>query len=257
MRRFALRRYLGASLRVPLWGHRERWGLAVRADDPCWRQWEQTSLRFYQANQRSGVGAAVNDAGYRVMSRVELSGQQVLEIGPGDIRHLAHWRGRPDDYVLVDVSSEMLDQAARALDRARVPYRRMIRRRGDPLALPDCSLDVVVSFYSLEHLYPLGPQLQEIERVLRPGGTLIGAIPAEGGLAWGAGRLLTSRRWLKRHSTIDPDKIICWEHPNMADEILAALDDRFDRERVATWPLPWLPLLDINLIITFVYRKRG
>jgi SAM-dependent methyltransferase len=118
-------------------------------------------------------------------------------------------------------------------------------------------VDVVVSFYSLEHLYPLAPYLRELHRVLRPGGVLVGAIPAEGGLAWGLGRLVTSRRWLKRHTTIDPDKIICWEHPNYADAVLGALGAEFEREHLSLWPLPWLPLHDLNLIIRLVYRRRS
>jgi SAM-dependent methyltransferase len=121
----------------------------------------------------------------------------------------------------------------------------------------DGSIDVVVSFYSLEHLYPLEPHVREIRRVLKPGGVLVGAVPAEGGLAWGAGRFLTSRRWLKRHSTIDPDKLICWEHPNFADQVVAELDRQLERRLVQTWPWPWPPLLDLNLIVRLVYAKPG
>jgi hypothetical protein len=69
--------------------------------------------------------------------------------------------------------------------------------------------------------------------------------------------LLTSRRWLKKNTGIDPDKIICWEHPNYADEILAELDQGMARHRVEYWPFSWLPHLDLNLVIRFIYRKRG
>jgi SAM-dependent methyltransferase len=250
-----IRNWLPRALRAPLWGDRERWGLSVRPHDPCWQEWERTYLAFYAANQRRGIGTQVNDAGYRVMSEIDLTGRRVLEIGPGDIRHVAFWRGRPSEYLIADIQQGMLEHAARKLQMAGVPFHSMLVSRGEPLPLEDAAADVVVSFYSLEHLYPLQPYLSEIGRVLRPGGTLIGAIPAEGGLAWGAGRLLTSRRWLRKHTTIDPDKIICWEHPNFADEILAVLDRNLGRDKVALWPLPWLPLLDVNLIVRFVYRK--
>ena len=36
----------------------------------------------------------------------------------------------------------------------------------------------------------------------------------------------------------DPDKIICWEHPNHADEILSALDGVFKRRMTSLWPFP-------------------
>jgi hypothetical protein len=67
--------------------------------------------------------------------------------------------------------------------------------------------------------------------------------------------MLTSRRWFKKNTVIDPDKIICWEHPNFADQILGELDQVFAREAVEHWPLPWLPLLDPNLVIRLLYRK--
>jgi len=91
---------------------------------------------------------------------------------------------------------------------------------------------------------------------LKPGGKIIGAIPAEGGLAWGLGRYLTSRRWLKKNTNIDPDKIICWEHPTMADEILNAMKDKMALECAKFWPLK-VPVIDVNLVIQFVFTKKN
>ena len=250
-----IRDWLPGSVRAPLWGDRARWGLVVQPEDPSWIEWQRTSLGFYTANQRAGVGTTINDAGYRVMKRVDLEGRRVLEIGPGDIRHLAYWRGRPREVVLVDIREEMLELARRRLDAAGIPSTSTLAGRDDPLPVDDGSIDVVVSFYSLEHLYPLEPHVREIRRVLKPGGRLVGAVPAEGGLAWGAGRYLTSRRWLRRHTAIDPDKLICWEHPNFADQVVAELDRQLERRLVQTWPWPWLPLLDVNLIVRLVYAK--
>jgi SAM-dependent methyltransferase len=149
----------------------------------------------------------------------------------------------------------MMAFARDRLNEAGINHSTLLVERNQALSLADASVDVIVSFYSLEHLYPLRPYLDEMLRVLRPGGILIGAIPAEGGLAWGLGRMLTSRRWFKKNTGIVPDKIICWEHPNFADEIVDELDQAFQRETLAHWPLPWLPLLDLNLVIRYMYRK--
>ena len=256
MTRLAIRHILPRFLRAPLWGDRERWGLTVNEQDPCWREWLDTYADFYLANQREGIGTRVNDAGYRVRSSIDLSGKRVLEIGAGDIRHMPHWRGQPAEYLLADVSTEMMDFARKRLTEANVRHRIMLVQRNQPLDLDDASVDVIVSFYSLEHLYPLGPYLDEMHRVLKRGGVVIGAIPAEGGLAWGAGRMLTSRRWFKRNTKIDPDKIICWEHPNFADQILAALDKRFQRQMVDYWPLSLVKIIDTNLIVKFIYGSK-
>ena len=249
-----IRSLLPKSLCTPLWGDRERWGFIPVLEDACWKEWQSRYTDFYQANQREGIGTWVNDAGYAVMSSIDLEGKRILEIGAGDIRHMKFWRGKPIEYVLVDASDEMMAFAKKRLE-GRVSYRTISVERNQSITLEDASVDVIVTFYSLEHLYPLRPYLDEFKRLLKPGGYLIGGIPAEGGLAWGCGRMLTSRRWFKKNTTIDPDKIICWEHPNFADQILGELDQVFKCETVQYWPLPWLPLLDPNLVIRLLYRK--
>jgi len=254
MSRFTLRNLLPKKLCVPLWGDRARWGLTINKADPCWKEWKKTYGDFYRENQREGIGRQINDAGYSVMSQIDLTGKTVLEIGAGDIRHIQYWQGLPGEYILVDVNQEMMGKAQHRLNEKGVNYTSILVDRSQSLPTPSNSVDVIVSFYSLEHLYPLAPYLADMHRVLKPGGTLIGSIPAEGGLAWGAGRMLTSRRWFKKNTTINPDKIICWEHPNFADDIIAALDKQFQRQRLHWWPMR-LSVLDINLIIQYCYTK--
>lgn len=250
-----MRKFLPRTLCKPLWGDRERWGLSPILDDLCWQEWQGTYTDFYAANQRAGIGRYVNDAGYKVMSSIDLTGKRVLEIGAGDIRHFPYWCGKPAEYLLADISAEMMDLAKQRLHEHNVACSTLLVERNKPVALDSASVDVIISFYSLEHLYPLKPYLEEFNRLLKPGGTLVGAIPTEGGLAWGAGRMLTSRRWFKRNTTIDPDKIICWEHPNFADHIIEQLDEVFAREAVKHWPMRFLPMIDTNLIIQFLYQK--
>jgi len=257
MRAPLIRNWLPQFLRSRLWGDRKKFGLTIVVDDPCWKEWETSHTNFYMATQRDGVGAYVNDSGYKVMRKLDLSGNTVLEIGPGDIRHDKYWRESPDRYILADIRQEMVEKASKKLSDRNIAHKSIVLRRDSKLPIDDSSVDVVVSFYSLEHIYPLSPYLQEVNRVLRPGGRLIGAIPAEGGLAWGLGRFLTSRRWFHKNTNINPDKIICWEHPNFADEIIEDLDLVLERESVSYWPFGWIRLLDFNLVIRFVYRARS
>ena len=123
------------------------------------------------------------------MREIDLSGKTVLEIGAGDIRHMAYWKNKPLQYLLADISDDMMELAKSKLDLKGISYDSIYLKREQPLPLLDNSVDAIVSFYSLEHFYPLQPYLQEMLRVLKPGGTLIGAIPAEGGLAWGGGQV--------------------------------------------------------------------
>ena len=105
-----------------------------------------------------------------------------------------------------------------------ISYRTFSVVHNQPIALEDALIYVFVSFYSLGHLYPLQTCLEEFKRLLKPGGRLVGVILAESGLTWRADRCVTSLRWFLKNTTIDPDKIICWEHPNFADYILNELD---------------------------------
>lgn len=141
MTNFAIRRLLPYALRAPLWGNRKRWGLTVQEEDPCWQQWTETYTEFYRANQRAGIGQYVNDAGYRVMSDITLNGKSVLEIGAGDIRHMKHWKGKPAEYVLADVSSDMMAYAAKCLKDASVSASELLVKRNEPLDLAENSVD--------------------------------------------------------------------------------------------------------------------
>lgn len=256
MKYLTLGHRLPHAISAPLFGDRSRFGLVVQADDPCWKEWQQTYLEFYYSNQKRSIGNIVNNAGYRVMEQIDVSGKQVLEIGPGDISHLDHWSGTPANYVVADIQQGMLDLSARKLAARGIPHecKLLERTQGRLLPFDDGRFDVVVSFYSLEHLCPLDAHVDAMLRVLKSSGLLIGAIPAEGGLGWGLGRMLTSRRWLRKHTRIDPDKLICWEHPNFADQILNTLDAKLQQRYLAFWPLS-VPSIDLNLIIKFIYAK--
>lgn len=257
-----MKKYMTLGYRVPhcfsapLFGDRKQYGLRVNSDDPCWKEWEKTYLDFYYANQKESIGATVNNAGYRVMEELNLNGKKVLEIGPGDINHITYWQGRPSLYIIADIQTEMITRSASKLEAASIPYETHLLSRNETGQLPfgDNEFDVLISFYSLEHLLPLDNYLMEMVRVLKRGGKLMGAIPCEGGLAWGLGRFLTSRRWLKKNSSINPDKIICWEHPNFADQILQTLDSMMNQSSLKFWPLH-LPSIDLNLVAKFIYEK--
>ena len=244
-------------VQVPLFGDRRTFGLQANRQDPMWDAWEEACADFYEASQRSGLGKAVNNAGYRILGQFNFTGKTVVEIGPGFAPHLPFFETKPSHYILADIRPEFLENAAEQLTGMGISCETHLIDPKMPHKLPlnNATVDVVLTFYSLEHLYPLQPFLDEYCRILRPGGHVVGAIPSEGGLAWGLGRYLTSRRWLKRNTSINPDKLICWEHPNFADHILQLLGASFKYERLAYWPLR-VPLIDPNLVISFIATMK-
>ena len=128
------------------------------------------------------------------------------------------------------------------------------RVEGLTIPLKDNVVDVLVTFHQLEHIYELDTYLQELKRILKPNGVLIGAVPTEGGVAWGFGRFLTSRRYVKKNMDFDYDKIICWEHPNFVNKIKTLLDKNFTNNKSIKKPFGMLPM-DFNLSWSFEYRN--
>ncbi len=252
---FKIRNYLPYFFKKRLWGDRKKFGLLANKRDKCWKEWSKIYSKFYLENQRNNIGSFVNNIGYRIMSKVDLKDKKILEIGAGDIRHMNYWENHPKKYIIADVSKDMMQFAVRKLNINSIPYEQIFLKRNQSLPLKDNSIDVIVSFYSLEHLYPIDLFLSDFKRVLKRGGLLVGAIPAEGGLAWGLGRMLTTRNWFLNNTNINPDKIICWEHPNFSDEILVEMDNKFKRKKVRYWPFNILKNIDCNLIISFIYKN--
>ena len=240
-----------------LWGDRERYGFKPVTQDPQWMEWQQIQLEFYKLNQRKGIGSIVNDSGYSVMAEIDLKDKYVLEFGPSDVRHNKFWNSKPAKYIIADVHEGMMNSAKNIFRRDEINFESFLIDRNEKLPLAKNSVDIIVSFYSLEHLYPLKNYLEEMKYYLKPGGIIVGAIPAEGGLLWALGRILTSRRWLHKNTNINYDKLICWEHPNFCDQIILQLDRNFQRLKVKSWPLSVIPLLDTNLTFSFCYKHNS
>lgn len=240
-------------VKKPLFGDRETFGLIPDEQDPDWIEWQSRYSDFYKSTQKDGIGKRVNDTGYAVLRDVDFNGKHVGEVGPGNMPHQAFWNGTPDKFTAIDISKYFLDITA---SKVTCPFEAVhLQERAQALPIAGNTLDILITFYSLEHLYPLEDHITEYHRILKPGGLLVGAIPNEGGLAWGLGRFLTSRRWISKHTKLNYDKIICWEHPNFAKTILKSLDQNFERESLSMSPFPFAPFLDINLVTKIRYRK--
>lgn len=252
-----LREILPYFLKKRLFGDRDKFGLIPDETDSMWKKWKDVNMDCREAHQKKGVGGIVNHSGYKALSNIDLTGLNVLEIGPGDIRHIPYWKdgSKPKSYMIADIWPEMIRRSSEILSKNKINYNTVcLGRDSSRLPFEDSSFDCIVTFFSLEHIYPLTDYLNELKRVLKTGGVVIGAIPAEGGISWGLGRFLTSRRWLKKNG-VDMDQIICWEHPNFADYIIESLNDRFVKKSLSFWPMK-IHLYDVNLVVKFVYEKE-
>ena len=118
---------------------------------------------------------------YRVDERLGLvGGETVLDLacGPGTLtRRLARAVGRDGLVIAADLSVPMLTRAARSTPFSCVDF---VRADAMDLPLRDDAVDAISCSLCL-HLVPdLGTALEEMARVLRPGGPAAIAVPAHG-----------------------------------------------------------------------------
>ncbi len=250
-----LYRYMPEFIFNRFFGNRRLYGNLPKDDDPEWRMWLTKYSSFYEKTQRSGLGKLVNNEGYKVLKYVDLKEKNVVEIGPGSLNHISFWKNKPKKFYAIDISENFLIETKTKLDKHSVCCETILTVRNNNLIpIKSNSIDIFISFYSLEHILELDKYLNEVKRIAKPGALFIGAIPAEGGFFYGLGRYLTTRRFAYKKLNINYDKIICWEHPNFADQIITKLDKVFTREKVNFFPFNLFT--DISLVIKFIYKIR-
>ncbi len=254
---FLIQKLLPYKIKKVLFGDRKKFGTKVLDNDEDWLAWQKLYEKFYHDTQKSGIGNYINNSGYKILKNIDFKNKTVLEIGPGSLFHLKYFKNKPDKYILVDIdenflltSQNKLENLGIATEVFKLPDRNLVN-----LNIEKNSIDIVLTFYSLEHLYELESNILDYKNLLKEGGLIVGSVPCEGGLAWGVGRFLTSRRWMLKNSSIPPDKIICWEHPQFVNNIKLTLDDYFLKIKNVFFPF-YLKIGDINLIFSFIYKKK-
>ena len=248
-------KYLPYFIFKPLFGDRKKWGLKTNYEDKDFRKWQdECYLEFYNDNQKGTIGTTVNHFGFKIISKIDFTNKTVLEVGPGKIDHLDYNQTKPKKYILADINRDFLEISKKRLAEYSIFNIDTIEVKGIQIPIEDDSVDIIVTFHQLEHIYELENYLQELKRILKPNGILIGAVPTEGGIAWGIGRFLTSRRYVRKNMDFDYDKVICWEHPNFVNKIKKLLDQNFTNIRSIKKPFGLLPM-DFNLSWSFVYRN--
>ncbi len=92
---------------------------------------------------------------------------RVLDAGGGTGRVAQHFKGRADHVIVMDLSQEMLLQAMAkgGLDTACA--------RSEKLPFPDEEFECIIMVDALHHVYDQRQTLQELLRVLKPGGRLV------------------------------------------------------------------------------------
>lgn len=104
-----------------------------------------------------------------------VEGKDVLDVASGEGYGSAMLASRARSVRGVDISHDAVAHAAeRYADRTNLQY---LQGSAAAIPLPDASVDVVISFETIEHLYEQEEMMAEIRRVLRPDGVMIMSSP--------------------------------------------------------------------------------
>lgn len=253
-----INKYLPYFIFKPLFGDRKQFGLQIDETDPDYRLWKENYLQFYNDNQKGKIGSIVNRFGFSIIKSIDFQNKTVLELGPGIIEHTCFFSSIPHTYYLADIDPQFLQYSQKILQENQFKNVKSILMSSNKVDIPleSNSVDIVLSFHQLEHVFQLENHIAQIKRVLKPNGILAGSVPTEGSFAWGLGRFLTSRPYVKKHMTFNYDKVICWEHPNFVDKIKSQLAKQFKIQKFIKKPFPFLPI-DFNLSLSFICRKQS
>ena len=206
---------------------------------------DESSSYFTDANP---VFRAIHTSSHRTIAewaRPYIDDGWTCDLGCGRGFHGMFYEGDPSRLIGVDFRLDSLQAYRR-----NAPEPVLIQADLTRLPFRNEALSRIVSIYSLEHVYHLSDAVSEMARVAESGNRHFVGLPCEGGLAWGLGRKLTSERAMSRRYDLDYSKYIRLEHCNDATDIIEVLSDKFDIDQRRLFPLPFAPVISLNLTLT-------
>ena len=186
----------------------------------------------------------------------------VLDLGATSGEHLRFVRHRFARYVMVDIRDS--PDARRAAAEASRPGAAVEFLAGDVqdlAAIPDESVDRLISMCLLHHLDDPRGALRHWRRVVKPGGVLSIFLPCDPGALWRLGRALTTYRTIRGlgYSELETRVMYACDHPNQVASLRWMIEGTFADDEVTVHRFPFAPLdsWNANLFMTFQIRKRS
>ena len=216
-----------------------------RISDDFYRYWHEELPNKYRAFE---------DFNHSYPRRLlpDVSRPRTLEIGPGVGGHIAHEDLSNQEYFCIELRQQLADEITRRFPQVHT-------------VVGDCQRSIpfendffhrILATHVLEHLTDLPPALDEISRVLAPGGLLSVVLPCDPGIAYGFARKISTERIFKKRYRTSYGWFIHREHVNSPEEILTLLRQRFTPLHVEYWPLR-VPVMNLNLCIGMTLTKAA
>jgi SAM-dependent methyltransferase len=175
---------------------------------------------------------------------------KTLELGAGIGAHLEFEDLSRQDYHCIELRQNMADAIVQRYPSVSAVVGDCQRR----MPYEDGFFDRVVVVHVLEHLPDLPSCLDEVWRVLKPGGLFSVVLPCDPGMAYEFARKISAERIFKKRYGLPYGWFIRREHINSPQEIIKLLDDRFAELDRSYFPLH-LPINNLNLCIGTTRRK--
>ena len=189
---------------------------------------------------------------HRYPLRTARAGAKTLEIGAGIGGQLAFERLEDQQYAVLELRKDLAQQMQTAHPSVQVVV-------GDcqvEIPFEDHSFDRVLAIHVLEHMPNLPAALDEIQRILRPGGEISVVIPCEGGWAYTLARNISARRIFEKRYKQSYDWFVACEHVNRPAEIIDELMRRFRLTHRSFFPAI-VPSVNLNLVIGLTLVNEG
>jgi SAM-dependent methyltransferase len=175
---------------------------------------------------------------------------RTLELGAGIGAHLEFEPLDRQEYHCIEMRSAMADDIRRK-------YPSVVTVTGDcqqRVPYDDDYFDRVVVIHVLEHLPNLPAAIDQIDRVLTPGGLFSVVLPCDPGLAYELARKLSAERVFKAKYNMPYRWFVRREHINSPKEILQEIKRKFEIFDTIYFPLV-VPVINLNLCIGVTARK--
>jgi len=207
------------------------------------RLWHEELPKKYSLIERFNQGA---------IARLSIqSGWKTLEIGAGLGAHSRFEDLTAQEYYCLEYRREWCAELENLFPKNRIHCGDIHEHQ----PWPDAFFDRVIAIHVLEHLLNLPLALEQVQRLLKPGGVFDVVLPCEGGLAYSLARKLSAERRFRARFGGDYTPIVQNEHVSTFYDIAFELTRRF--RVVYSRYFPWrVPLPAINLCVALRLVSR-
>jgi len=175
---------------------------------------------------------------------------RTLELGAGIGAHLEFEPLDRQEYHCIELRGTMAD----ALRRKHPSVATVTGDCQQRIPYDDGYFDRVVAIHVLEHLPNLPAAIDEIDRVLMPGGLVSVVLPCDPGLAYELARKISAERVFKAKHKMPYRWFVRREHINSPKEVLHEIKRKFKIFDRVYFPLA-VPVINLNLCIGVTARK--